>query len=474
MRPLAPGRLATAAVLATTLALSACGNWQRVGEVDKPNTESEVSQLFDPAGLYSRLGRLVATGPVNYVGTVAYAAGPADSTTAIVAISLPNRVFSFERSGNGFGAHYRIEYEFDRPGAPPIQVGSTKALVVGSFEETHRTDESVVEQQKINLAPGVYTLTVRVRDLVSATTGTGILRTTAPVFGPGSYTAPMLVYSVRGRATRNDSLALLLNPRGTMSYGGDTLLIYVEGTGFTRPTDLPVEIRDSRDSVVLSRQAHFSGNGRIEGVVVRIAPDSAPLGELDIAVGPDPAAGGRSSAPEKFAVTTGGDQVHLTKALVSFSAAWVVTNFDDLLALLRYFGQDHRVEAMRRAKASDRISLWQDFVKATDPDPTTPENEALDQYFGRIAIANERFHETGKAGWRTDRGEVFITIGDPDEAHDQSGQLQNPLRFFIWFYQQYNITLYFQDLTGFGHYELTPASRSDFDRIRLRVHPEGR
>ena len=50
---------------------------------------------------------------------------------------------------------------------------------------------------------------------------------------------------------------------------------------------------------------------------------------------------------------------------------------------------------------------------ATDPIPQTPENEALDQYFTRVAIANERFKDEGGAGWRTDRGEVYTRWASP-------------------------------------------------------------
>src|SRR2546422_1605729 len=46
------------------------------------------------------------------------------------------------------------------------------------------------------------------------------------------------------------------------------------------------------------------------------------------------------------------------------------------------------------------------------------ENEALEAYFRRIQIANQRFRESGDPGWLTDRGEVFITLGDPDDVFD--------------------------------------------------------
>lgn len=424
--------------------------------------------MFDANGLFSRLGRLVSSQDVQYIGSVAFVPGPRDSTTAIVAISLANRVFAFERSGKGFGARYRIEYEFTRPGAPPVIIGRDKSIVVGSFQETMRTDESLIEQQKIVLAPGDYQVSVRVRDLGNSQTGTATQRVTAPSFVPGTYTAPILAYNLHSRGSRDDSLSIVLNPRGTVAYGGDTLLVYVEGFGYTKPADLPIEVRDEHDSVVVRSTMHFTGTGGVEGRTLRVVPESAPLGQLEVLVGPDNAVHNTIPA-NRFAIAPGGDAVHRTNALVSFSTAWVVTNFDDLLSLLRYFGENRRVEAMRRAKGTDRISLWQDFFKSTDPNPATPENEALDQYFSRIAIANQRYRETGFPGWRSDRGEVFIVLGDPDVVQDQSAQLQNANRVIRWEYTNYRILLYFQDITGFGRFQLTPQSRSDFERVRARI-----
>ena len=260
----------------------------------------------------------------------------------------------------------------------------------------------------------------------------------------------------------------MINPRGAVAYGGDTLLVYVEGFGYSKPADLPIEVRDEHDSLVVRSVMHFAGTGGVEGRILRVVPESAPLGQLEILVGPDNATHNTIPA-NRFAIAPGGDAVHRTNALVSFSSAWVVTNFDDLLSLLRYFGENRRVEAMRRAKNSDRIILWQEFYKATDPNPATPENEALDQYFSRIAVANQRYRETGFSGWRSDRGEVFIMLGDPDIIQDQSAQLQNANRIIRWEYPNYRLFIYFQDITGFGRFQLTPQSRSEFERVRARI-----
>jgi GWxTD domain-containing protein len=154
-------------------------------------------------------------------------------------------------------------------------------------------------------------------------------------------------------------------------------------------------------------------------------------------------------------------------ALVSFTNAWVVTNFDEMLDLLRYFGQDERIAVMRRAPPNERSRLWREFYEQTDPNPASPENEALNQYFSRVQAANQRFTDEGVPGWRTDRGEVLINLGPPDESVESSPGTAS--RIIRWTYIQHRLEVYFQDETGFGRMRLTPGSRAEYERILSRV-----
>jgi GWxTD domain-containing protein len=200
--------------------------------------------------------------------------------------------------------------------------------------------------------------------------------------------------------------------------------------------------------VVYTDSLHFRGGRQVESQVIRLAPDSISLGELQLVVGSKPAQ-------------------RTTSALVSFSQAWVITNFDEMLDLLRYFGEDERVNAMRKAAPSDRSRLWRQFYAETDPNKITPENEALNQYFGRISSANARFTDEGVPGWRTDRGEVLIRLGPPDESIESTPGGAG--RIVRWSYYTYRLALYFEDETGFGRLRLTQGSRSEFERTLNRI-----
>ncbi len=440
---------ASAALAIIALSGSACTTWQRVASGDRgPTADQGLLQLFDPATTYRQLGRIVSGGPLPFVGSVAYVAGPGSSTRAVVGVSLANRAFAFERAGDLYQARYRIEYTISRPGAAPTVLSRDGVIRVATQQEAARSDESLLLQEEFALEPGGHELTVRVMDPANQLSGIATSSLTVPGFTPGSTTAPIFAYEVEGRGSRADSLRLVMNSRGSLAYGGDTLLIYLEGYGFSSPTGVPVEVRDERDEVIFAATAQFTGEREIESQIVRVVPDSSPLGRLRVTVG-------------------AGDRVQENRALVSFSGNWVITNFNDLVALLAYFGEDARLTRMKDASPADRLDLWREFYRVTDPVQTTPENEALDAYFARLAAANQQFRDEGIPGWRTDRGEVFVILGAPDEIYNATATQQG--RYLHWTYHGLRVRLTFEDPTGFGRYRLTPDSRGEFERVRMRV-----
>jgi GWxTD domain-containing protein len=186
---------------------------------------------------------------------------------------------------------------------------------------------------------------------------------------------------------------------------------------------------------------------------VLVVPGKLPVGQAELQAVP----------------LSGGDTTR-SRFLVSFSNQWVITNFEEMTSLLRYFDRQDWVDSLRRSPPDHRPEVWRAFWKATDPAPMTPENEAIDDYFRRIQQANVRFQDEGEPGWLTERGEVFITLGEPDEILDLSnGMDRSGQRVLRWTYTAERLVLYFQDQTGFGRYRLTPSSRAEFQRVLARV-----
>jgi GWxTD domain-containing protein len=84
---------------------------------------------------------------------------------------------------------------------------------------------------------------------------------------------------------------------------------------------------------------------------------------------------------------------------------------------------------------ADREAFIKDFWEVRNPDANSPTNEFRDEYYRRLAYANDHFGSPGRHdGWRTNRGMVYITLGPPQQLTPyRSSQYLTPLE--IWFYQ---------------------------------------
>ncbi len=101
------------------------------------------------------------------------------------------------------------------------------------------------------------------------------------------------------------------------------------------------------------------------------------------------------------------------------------------------------------------------FWKQRDPTPGTPENEFKSEHYRRINYANYTFGRgVPKPGWKTDRGRVYIILGEPQDIERIIGETQIH-NSEIWFYQglsKYGLpagfSLVFFQKGGIGEYLL--------------------
>ena len=437
------GRFAPVAIIAGLLA--ACMNPPKG---PPPPPSQSLTGLVDLSGPYQALGRIAAGRPIPFVGSVSEVAAAGDSTLVILALSLENRALQFDRESGEFVARYRVDLDLQPTSGLPIRVGKEEAVRVATFAETQRADESVLFQQMVRLLPGSYHYVVTVRDVSNTHQSRAEGEYQVPALSAGTTSAPLIVYQVKGRAEPGDPLSAIMNPRGTVYYGGDTVLAYVEAYRLPGRTVVPFVLRDQRDSVIWRDSLPFQGRRDIEAGLIRLSPDSLPLGKLELVVGPD-SAGRRTSL------------------LVVLSPSLLITDFDQIVSLLRYYPNQALVQELRTAPPSERPRVWRQFFVASDPNPGTPQNETLDEYFTRVAVADQSFGEGNTPGWQTDRGEVFITLGQPDDMFQNSVVGQGQV--IRWSYDQLRLILFFQDRSGLGQFRLTPTSRSDFDRAARRI-----
>jgi GWxTD domain-containing protein len=234
------------------------------------------------------------------------------------------------------------------------------------------------------------------------------------------------------------------------------LAIYVEGYG--QGNRLPVDfvVRNDkgtqlwRDSAALRRRG-----GLFSGVV------SVPISAVGVGI-----------AQVSFTRHDGPDTVK-APLFVSFGEDIPLMSFEDMLGYLRYFANPSRLNALRNAPPEKRATVWAEFLRATDPIPETPINEDMQAYFGRIQLANSEFRMDRNPGWLSDRGIVFVALGEPDQIVERNvnqtistTQMGNTARIMIWQYRNYNSQLIFYEETG--KWRLTRPSETEFLALSAR------
>lgn len=417
--------------------------------------------LTDATRFYRAMGLASAYSPVSFVGKLAFFASPApDTTVMLVSVSIPTRSLTFTREGDVYRAEYSVQLRLDRAGGDEQRVDATEVVRVGSFRETTRTDESVIFQRYLRLAPGAYTVGFSVRDMGSTRNSSDTVGVTVPRLGAGSVSSPVAVYRVQARQ-RMDSLPNALpSPRSTAVFGRDsTVVVYLEAYGDAAAVPIRIGVRNESGSLLWADTSNLARNGELLSGVVAI-----PVVRLGIGVG-----------KVSFTRLDTRDS-SATPIFVSFGDDLPVAPFEDMLTYLRFYVSASRLAALRNAPPERRAQMWIDFLRATDPDPGTPEHEGLRDYFLRIQIANDRFRSEGVAGWLSDRGRVYVALGDPDEIAEQIMSVRDrrlgtvarvPVQ--IWDYRAHRVQLIFTDETQAGRWELTTESEGEFRSLSARL-----
>jgi GWxTD domain-containing protein len=108
------------------------------------------------------------------------------------------------------------------------------------------------------------------------------------------------------------------------------------------------------------------------------------------------------------------------------------------------------------------------FWARRDPTPETSRNEAREQFYQKVEFANRNYRRTGQdqAGWKSDRGRIYLRKGAADDVlrrggESAGGSLQSrALPWEVWHYTTAGKDVFyiFVDRTGSGAYALVQTN----------------
>jgi len=144
----------------------------------------------------------------------------------------------------------------------------------------------------------------------------------------------------------------------------------------------------------------------------------------------------------------------------------------EFLSQVRYLITPEERKIFLELPAADKDKFKEEFWKRRDPDSDTEENELKDEYFSRMAKANELFLGEGRPGWLTDRGRVYVLFGPPldrirnpmtgGESRERCGE--------VWYYNDFPVV--FSDTYCTGEFRLVTYDLSPLQDLNLAVMSE--
>lgn len=129
------------------------------------------------------------------------------------------------------------------------------------------------------------------------------------------------------------------------------------------------------------------------------------------------------------------------------------SDLDRAVEQLRYILPVKRFRELQDSPMSRKKFLFDEFWSSVDPDTSTESNELMAEYYRRAEFADRRFSWSRFAGWRSDRGRIYMINGDPDQVERFDGDMDQPA-WERWSYEGSGRDYLFVDRQGFGDYQL--------------------
>ena len=400
------------------------------------------------------------------------------STRLDVYTSVPNSSLRFLARAGGFEASYGLTvqvYALDDQGQQQGLVVSRtfeREVAASDYDETQDVERQDRAIQTLDVPPGRYVVAVAVEDAAS---GRALSREIGHV-----------VRDVSGEAvTISDPMLLsAYDPAGGSSTPivGATISTEMEtfwvSYDLYASTDTPLQV-----TYLVTEQSRVQERPSF-GALLGLAPRQQAESGTPVAV-TEALTVEAGRTPAAFRIATEGLQVGdyvltvrladaagetLVEADKAFSVRWMgldsqIADLDEAIDQLRYLARPADVRAIRNAPTPEaQRQRFLDFWSERDPTPGTQRNESMEQYYFRVAYANDRYSRFHDRGWNTDRGEVFIRFGEPDYVENHPFDY-GTRPYQIWTYQGRGRRFIFVDETGAGDFGLLVPIWDDRTRM---------
>lgn len=418
-------------IVAGTVAIAPCTAAARPAEVFPDSARALDRRLAEEQGIH--LIPVEARGDIRFILDSVWFLNEHGSNTIEILVRLPHTGLRFARLGASYIADVVISARVeDAEGERSRSVEARRRIEVGSFEETRRVAAYTLEVLSAEIQHDPARLEVKVEDaraqkrtligLLSGARRSGecralLPRRAIPKQGPalssllfGSRLQPAESSASTDGVSVHGGLTLVPNP--SRFYG-------LEQTVF--PVYFEVYRRDARDGFLQEEASH-----RVRYTVKSAEGNEVITAEDTLVVG-----SGRWGNVQRFDVSNfpsgtyvlnvellaaGGEPLDATYGdfHVLWSPSSVFRDEKSILAEARVLLTVSDYEGFKDLEPGEREAYISRVWEDVDPTPGTAVNEARAEFEARVRRA-ERDYGGIDGGMLSDRGQVLIRFGDPDE-----------------------------------------------------------
>jgi GWxTD domain-containing protein len=396
-----------------------------------------------------------------FIDPITFAGPTGDQSRLDVFVQIGYDNLSFVKQGEAYSASYEVTFTLnDSAGALVSEKSWSDELKGLTFDQSVSSSAFVIQQRSFVVRPGRYQITVVLRDLDSK----AMKRTSRQCLVPDVASPPFALSDIMilsRLSLKGDKKSITPNISPNVGNIPDAFYAFLEV--YNRAADDTLRfvgrVVDPKGVVrlVVDSLEHMR-MGKNE-VFLRIPHAMLPLGDYALVVAAYP-----RSAPR--------DRDTLALAAVSrpFIVRWrglprATKDIDAAIEQLQYIAKDNELAELKSATTDEeKQKKFLEFWKKRDPNPSTPRNEKMEAYYGRVEYANRHFSHY-REGWRTDMGLVYIVLGAPSNVERHPFEIDSK-PYEVWSYFDINYQYVFVDETGFGDYRLISPLWEVYNRRR--------
>lgn len=368
---------------------------------------------------------------------------------------------SFVKQGDRYQASFEVTMTINDSAGTLVGEKSWTEQVKGlTFDESVTPTAYALVERSFSQRPGRYMIVGMIRDLDSRSVKRTSRICLVPEFSkpPVSMSDIMLVSRITYNGTRKSLL-----PSVSPNLGNIAEAFYAFCELYNRA---------AADSMRIVARA-FDGKGQqrfavdtvqyltmgTNEVIMRIEHGKLPLGDYVLVLRAYP-----------LEVPRGQQSGSVAEISRPFIIRWkgmprALKDLDLAIEQLQYIAKDSELEELKSAKTTEeKQQKFLDFWKKRDPNPNTPRNEKMEEFYGRVDYANKHFSHY-REGWRTDMGLVFVILGPPSNVERHPFEIDSK-PYEIWAYYDLNYQYVFVDQSGFGDYRLISPLWEVYNRRR--------